>query len=185
MSEYEHEQVLEEIATYAWDRKKFVDGRFKLGEGLAGQAWVEGEYIYLTEVPNDYVYIKSGIGSSLPRNIIVVPLKYNDVIYGVIELASFNKFTDAEKSLILKVSENIASTLSNTLNAQKMKTLLNDSQTKEVMLREQEEEMRQNLEELEATQEDMRNKEKSTQIKLKALEEENMILKQRINELMG
>jgi putative methionine-R-sulfoxide reductase with GAF domain/HAMP domain-containing protein len=181
VNEINNEEILEEIATYAWDRKKFVEAHYRKGEGLAGQAWIEGDYIFLTDIPEDYVYIKSGIGKACPRCVIVVPLKYNDKIYGVIELASFTVFTDTEKNLILKIAESIAAILSNALNANKMKLLLEDTQAKEIMLREQEEEMRQNFEELEATQEDMKKKDKDKELIIKDLMSEIESLKNQLN----
>jgi hypothetical protein len=54
-------------ACYAWDKKKFLNHKIYKGEGLAGQSWQEGDIVYLTEVPQSYVKITSGLGDSEPN----------------------------------------------------------------------------------------------------------------------
>src|SRR5690606_29814934 len=69
---------LELIACYAYDRQKHLKQRIELGEGLAGQAVLEKEYIFLTEVPNGYTTIKGGMGEATPRALIIVPIISNE-----------------------------------------------------------------------------------------------------------
>ncbi len=183
VSEDSSDERLEELASYAWGRRKFGQESYKKGEGLAGQAWAEADYIYMTDVPAEYVHITSGIGSATPRCVIVVPVKYNEAVYGVVELAFFKVLASFEIDFIVKVSESIAAALSSSSTAYKMKKLLEETQVKSMQLKEQEEEMRQNLEELEATQEDMRHKERETMSKLKLANEEIERMKQTIEEL--
>lgn len=183
VSEDSAEERLEELASYAWGRRKFGQDSYKKGEGLAGQAWAEADYVYMTDVPAEYVHITSGIGSATPRCVIVVPVKYNETVYGVVELAFFKVLAPYEIDFIIKVSESIAAALSSSSTAYKMKKLLEETQVKSMQLKEQEEEMRQNLEELEATQEDMRHKERDTMSKLKLANEEIERMKQTIEEL--
>lgn len=183
ISEDDQNQTLEELATYAWGRRKHGQSTYKKGEGLAGQAWAEADYIYMTDVPEDYVHITSGIGSATPRCVIVTPLKYNEGVYGVIELAFFKTLAPHEIEFIVKISENIAAALSNASTSYKMRRLLEETQAKGQQLKEQEEEMRQNLEELEATQEDMRHREKDTVSKLNVANAEIESLKATIKEL--
>ncbi|UII25533.1 PAS domain S-box protein [Fulvivirga maritima] len=148
-------EYLELKASYAYERKKFVDKKIYPKEGLVGQCWIEGDKILLKDVPQDYMNITSGIGAAVPTEVIIVPLKINEEIYGVIEIASFKEFESHEIDFIEKVAENIASTISAAKNSETTRTLLKSSREQSEMLRSQEEEMRQNMEELQATQEEM------------------------------
>ncbi len=156
-------------ACYAWDKKKFLDHKIYKGEGLAGQAWQEGDIVYLTEVPQNYIRIASGLGDANPTSVLIVPLKVNDQIFGVIELASFSEFQDFEKDFVQKIAETIASTISTVKINAKTQRLLEESQEMTEQMRAQEEEMRQNMEELQATQEEMQRSQAETDSTLSAI----------------
>jgi len=149
----EDEEYMEMAAVYAWDKKKFLEKKIFRGEGLAGQAWLEGDTIYLTEVPDDYVNITSGLGEANPRSVLIVPLKVNDELHGVVEIASFREYEDFEIEFIERVCESIASTISSVKINERTQKLLQESTMMTEQMRAQEEEMRQNMEELQATQE--------------------------------
>jgi PAS domain S-box-containing protein len=156
-------------ACYAWDKKKYLNQKIYKGEGLAGQAWQEGDTVYLTDVPSNYIRITSGLGDSNPSSVLIVPLKVNDMIFGVVEIASFSLFQDFEIEFVQKIAESIASTISTVkINARTHK-LLEESQEMTEQMRAQEEEMRQNMEELQATQEEMQRSQAETESTLNAI----------------
>lgn len=158
INENSDNRTLDLASCYAYNKKKYINKQVALGEGLVGQCYFEKETIYMTEVPASYVKITSGVGESLPRNIILVPLKMNDEVYGVVEMASFYKIKKYQIEFLEKLAESIASTIANAKVAERTKKLLNEAQTMAEQLRSQEEEMRQNMEELSATQEEMQRK---------------------------
>lgn len=166
------EEVLELTGAYAYQRKKYLHKEIKKGEGLVGQCWIEGERIYMTELPNDYVNITSGLGDASPRALLIVPLKINDEFYGVLELASFRTFAPYEIEFVVRVGESIASTISMVKVNEKTADLLTESQELAHQLQAQEEELRQNQEEMLATQEEMDRKIKDLETKLKKQEKE-------------
>ena len=152
------ENYLELVACYAFERKKFLTKKLQPGDGLVGQCYLEGERIYLKEVPEEYVSITSGLGGSTPSAVLLVPMKVNDKTYGVIELAAFHPYEEYEIQLIEKLAQSIASTISNVRVNETTRMLLEKTQQQAEEMKSQEEEIRQNMEELEATQEEMRRK---------------------------
>lgn len=158
LEEEEDSQHLKMMACYAFNRKKFVEQKIEIGQGLIGQCFLERDIIKLTNVPENYIRITSGLGEANPRCVVLVPLVSNEQVYGVLELASFKEIKDAELEFMRKASESIASSIISTRTTEKIKTLLNDSQQRSEELRAQEEEMRQNMEEMQATQEEMARK---------------------------
>ncbi len=142
------------IAHFAYGRKKFSQKRVELSEGLVGRAAYEKNTIYLDEVPEEYIEVTSGLGEANPRVLLIVPLKVNDEIHGVLELSSFHPFAEYVISFVEKVAESIATTISTVKINMRTTKLLADSQEQADRLSQQEEEMRQNMEELQATQEE-------------------------------
>jgi CHASE3 domain sensor protein len=149
------EPYLELAACFAFNKKKFVERRIEIGNGLVGQAFLEGGTILLTDVPPGYIHITSGLGDATPSCVIIVPMKYNDRVEAVLEMASFTKFESHEIEFLEKAGEVIASSMYSTKTNERTSKLLRETQEQAETLRSQEEELRQNMEELQATQEDM------------------------------
>jgi methyl-accepting chemotaxis protein len=158
-------------ACYAYDRKKYLQKKVGPGEGLVGQCFLERDEIYMTTVPAGYIRITSGLGEATPGCILIVPVKTQDEVVGVIELASFRTLKTYEKQFIHKAAENIASAVISSRTTERIKKLLVESQQSTEELRSQEEEVRQNMEELSATQEEMSRKAIETENRVKAIEE--------------
>jgi len=142
------------IACFAYDRRKFLEKRINWGEGLVGTCALDMETIILTDIPDKYLNVSSGMGGTNPRCVLIVPLLINDQIQGVIELASFKIFEKFEIEFIEKLAESVASTISSVKINIKTASLLKESQDQAEKMAEQEIEMRQNLEELHAAKEE-------------------------------
>ena len=155
VEEEENKTFLQLRAAYAYDRKKFLSKTVEIGEGLIGQCYIEGHTIYMAKVPNNYLSITSGLGEANPNSLLVIPLRTNEKIEGVLELASLKPFKPHEIEFLEKLGELLASSIVTVRTGEKTNKLLQVSQEQAEEMRAQEEEMRQNMEELEATQEQM------------------------------
>src|SRR5713101_7531031 len=80
--------VLKLVSSYAYQERKKLANRFAPGEGLVGQCALEKQRLVLTELPDDYIKVSSGLGDAPPRNIVVLPVLFEKDVKAVIELAS-------------------------------------------------------------------------------------------------
>jgi PAS domain-containing protein/predicted PurR-regulated permease PerM len=151
--------VLRLMAAYAYNRKKYLEKTILMGEGLVGTCAIEKKTIHLTEMPEGYISITSGLGEAPPDNLILVPVLHEEELIGVLEIASLSKFSDYEMKLTEELAGNLGSTIITTRINQRTSDLLDKSQQQAVEMAEQEEEMRQNMEELKATQEESARRE--------------------------
>lgn len=139
---------------YAYERKKYPDRRVEWGEGLVGTCAIEKETIYMTNVPETYVNITSGLGKATPQIVLIVPLKIENKVHGVLEIASFNEIPRHQVAFVERIASNITSTLANVKANEKTSRLLNESRKQAEELSQNEEEMRQNMEELQTAKEE-------------------------------
>jgi len=120
---------------------------------------MEKQTIVLHQIPKDYIHISSGFGKTVPKILILTPLKIDNIILGVIELTSMNDVSEYEIEFIEKIAENFASTIAAVQNAENTKKLFEQSKRQAEELVAQEEEMHQNFEEMQATQDEFAKRE--------------------------
>lgn len=175
------EAVYEMTAAIAYDRRKFLQKRFAVGEDLVGRCAYERKTIYMTDIPKDYINITSGMGSSTASTLLLVPLVLNDEIFGIIELASFHELEDYKINFVEKVGESIASTISTVKINERTNNLLNQSKIQAEELASKEEEMRQNMEELQATQEEAARRENESNAVMKVINSKMIVVEYDMN----
>src|SRR6195952_1820135 len=142
------ETVLEMQAGYGYEERKHLSTSFRLGEGLVGQCAKEKKRILLTDVPEDYVRINSGLGEAGALNIIVLPVLFEGSVRAVVELASFSRFSATHQAFLDSITESVGIVL-NTIEASGLtESLLKQSQSQAEELRSQQEELRGSNEDL-------------------------------------
>lgn len=146
---------LEMVACYAYNRKKYLYQRIEPGEGLVGQTFLERLPTFITKIPAQYKPIEAGLGEIAPKSLMIVPLKVNDKMVGVLELAFLRELEVYQRIFLERVADNIASTLITARSNEETQELYEQAQLAAEELRTREEEMRQNMEELKTTQEEM------------------------------
>ncbi len=151
---------LDLVSAYAYNKRKHITKRVQAGEGLVGQSFKDADVIYISDIPEDYADITSGLGGAQPKSVLVVPLKLSDRVYGVVEIASFYEIEKYQIAFLEKLSENIASNLYTSRANENTKRLLQESTQITNQMQSQRAEMLKNLQILESTQAEMqRNQE--------------------------
>ena len=164
-----YEIVLEGF--YAYTQEKYSEKILLKGEGALGQCILDKNKIILTNIPEGFSEISSGLGNASPKFIAIIPAKLNDLVVGAIEIASFRILEEYEIAFIEKASEHIASYVQQFKANQKTERMLQHSQELTANLRNQEEELRQNMEELNSTQEEMKKREFILNEEMKAMKD--------------
>ncbi|HYW94010.1 MAG TPA: PAS domain S-box protein [Bacteroidales bacterium] len=162
-------------ASFAYDRRKYLEKDIFPGEGLVGTCIIEKEPIFLTDIPETYIEISSGFGEAPPRCLLLVPLKIDDDVFGVIEIASFRILKAFEISFAEQLGESIASTLATVRINEKTTRLLQQSREQAQEMALQEEKMRTNMQALERAQEESQQKESEMEGILNAVSSSSLV----------
>lgn len=165
---------LELLASYAYDRRKYISKTIMPGEGLIGMCALEKKTVFMTKLPDNYIEIGSGLGNAKPRCLMIIPLKHDDRLLGVMEIASFRLIEQHEREFIERIADSIAATMNNAKINEETARLLEMSKIQSEEMASQEEEMRQNMEELQATQEEAERKEMALTAKLDVFEKNSI-----------
>ena len=172
---------LDLAASYAYDRRKYNSMNLEWGAGLPGTCAQEKGRIFITEVPADYFEVASGLGSSRPNCILLVPLKIADRVVGVIELATVRLLRPFEMDFVESMSESIASSLMAVRTTESTARLLIQSQAQAETLKNQEANMRENMNKLVQAQEDGTEKEAEISGILQAINQSTLVAELGLN----
>jgi CheY-like chemotaxis protein len=161
------------MSTYAYRERKNVATSFRVREGLVGQCAHEKKAILLTQVPQDYIQITSGLGEAKPLNIIVLPVLFEGHVQGVIELASFHPFSAIHQLFLDQLMESIGVVLNMITANMRTEELLAQSQTLTQELQSQSKELKTQQEELKRSNVALARQTLELEEKARLLEEQN------------
>lgn len=156
--EDEKNKFLKLVACYAFDKRKYQQQILDIDEGLLGQCIKDKDYVYLDDIPDNYIKITSGLGDANPKSILIVPLMVNEEVLGVVEIASFQTYKLFEIQFIQQVAQVFAATVSNMQNNTKTKILLEESRKATEELTAKEDDLKANSIELIKIQEALNEK---------------------------
>ncbi len=174
-------EALQLLASYGYQKRKHVANRFSPGEGLVGQAALEKKSILLTKVPDDYIQISSGLGEAPPRNILVMPVLFEDQVKAVVELASFSEFSDNHLTLLDQLAETVGVVINMIQANTRTEMLLRQSRSLTEELQSQSQELQQQQEELRRSNSDLEQQAESLRASEELLKEQQEELQQ-VNE---
>jgi signal transduction histidine kinase/CheY-like chemotaxis protein/HAMP domain-containing protein len=137
------EPVLKLLSSYAYKQRKGLFNEFRLGESLVGQCALEKERILLTNAPQEYITISSGLGEAAPVNIVVLPVLFEGDVKAVVELASFDKFSEIHLAFLDQLTESIGIVLNTIEATMRTEQLLQQSQALANELQARQEELTQ------------------------------------------
>ncbi|WP_166037423.1 HAMP domain-containing protein [Sphingosinicella sp. YJ22] len=152
------DNVLELAASYGAESKEELKSKFKLREGLVGQAAADKRPILLENVPGDFVRIGSGLGHATPANVTILPALFEDEVKAVIELASFSEFNETHQSFLDQLMESVGIVLNTIAATMRTEGLLKQSQLLTQELQARQTELTTKQEELHNTNEELQEK---------------------------
>ncbi len=129
-----------------------------LAQGLARQAALEQKRILVEEAPPDYIVISSGLGKAAPANIVIIPILFEDKLLGIIELASFFRFSDVHLAFFDQFVNTIGVAINTIIANSRTEALLSESQRLATQLQERSDELQRQQAELQFSNEELAEK---------------------------
>ncbi len=189
-AENKEDSRLKLIASYAYVHRKGMNNEFKMGEALVGQAALERKPILMSQVPDDYIHIQSGAGNAVPHTILAIPFSYENELKGVIELGSFNEFSELQLEFIQQIVPSIGIAVMSAESRTQMQILLDQSQaqaqelrTRATELQRQKAEVQESNSKLTTQAEELQAQSEELQAQQEELRQTNELLEHRTNSL--
>lgn len=144
-------------ASYAGEGDMAGRNEFRIGEGLIGQCAVEKKSHIITDIPDNYQLITTGLGAVNPKSIIIMPVIFEDEVVGILEMASLEPFTNLQQNFLQRVLETLGITINSVQGRMEIERLLKESQAQTEELQAQSEELQSQSEELQAQSEELQS----------------------------
>ncbi|GFK94218.1 Autoinducer 2 sensor kinase/phosphatase LuxQ [Fundidesulfovibrio magnetotacticus] len=135
--------------SYAFTPRGELPESFRPGEGLVGQAALEGRILAVDRLPGDALRVNSALVDARPGSVVLVPMAHEGEVLAVLELGAFGEFDDAKLEFLESVSGAVAQAFASMENQRRLRVLLDETQAQAVRLQVQQEELRSTNEELE------------------------------------
>jgi signal transduction histidine kinase/CheY-like chemotaxis protein/HAMP domain-containing protein len=146
------------IAGYGLRADMDAQIQYRIGQSLIGQVAKSKRPIVVDEIPSGYIKISSGLGEAPPANLAVMPILFEDQVLGVVELASFSKFTPIHLAFLEQLAETLGVSVNAIIANSRTDTLLGQSQTLTAELQARSSELQARSEELQRSNADLEDK---------------------------
>ncbi len=171
------------LSAFADDGENGHLRRLKIGEGLVGQVAAEKRRMLIADLPGETVKIRSGLFESVPRNVIVLPVLFEDRVKAVIELASLNAFTASHLAFLEQLTASIGIVLNSIEATMQTEGLLKQSQQLAAELQTQQKELQQTNEQLAQKAQQLAEQNVEVERKNQEIEQARRALEEKAKEL--
>src|SRR5277367_2849523 len=171
------------LSAFAGDGQDGHLRRVKLGEGLIGQCAAEKKRMLITDLPGNTVPIRSGLFEAVPRNVIVLPVLFEDSVKAVIELASLGTFTASHLAFLEQLTASIGIVLNSIEATMQTEGLLKQSQQLATELQTQQGELQQTNEQLAQKAQQLAEQNVEVERKNQEIEQARLALEEKAKEL--
>lgn len=168
---------------YAYQPKKGDHNQYHYGEGLVGQTASEQQPKLFKNVPLDYLKIRSGLGSTLPQCIYLVPIVFENETLAVIELGLQEEPDEKTVLFLSTISESIGLAVNSAVARVKLRALFEQTQQQAEELESQQEELRTTNEELMFKTDQLQSSEEELRVQQEELRQTNAELEEKAQQL--
>jgi signal transduction histidine kinase/CheY-like chemotaxis protein/CHASE3 domain sensor protein len=166
------------VAGFAYKPNKSRE-KFRIGEGLIGQAVVTGQLVELNDIPAESITITFATGQAKPNHIIVVPIFDGYTIKGAVELATIHSFTERDVEFLKTAAHNVGIAITSAQNRRRLQELLEETQSQTEELKTQHNELENMNSELEVQAEKLQASEEELKVQQEELKQANQELEER------
>ncbi|MGA9630717.1 MAG: response regulator, partial [Candidatus Acidiferrales bacterium] len=181
--EAEESEGLVLLSTFADDGMDGHPQHLRLGDGLVGQCATEKKRMLVTDLPAQTVPIRSGLFESVPQNVIVLPVLFEDRVKAVIELATLNNFTASHLAFLEQLTSSIGIVLNSIEATMQTEGLLTQSQQLAAELQAQQRELQQTNEQLAQKAQQLAEQNVEVERKNQEIEQARRALEEKAKEL--
>ncbi|MGD0212060.1 MAG: HAMP domain-containing protein [Terriglobales bacterium] len=171
------------LSAFAGDGEDGHLRRLKIGEGLVGQCAAEKRRMLISELPPNTISIRSGLFEAVPRNVIVLPVLFEDRVKAVIELASLSNFTTSHLAFLEQLTASIGIVLNSIEATMQTEGLLKQSQQLATELQMQQKELQQTNEQLAQKAQQLAEQNVEVERKNQEIEQARRALEEKAKEL--
>ncbi len=177
--------VLRLFGSYAYAERKNLASRFRIGEGLVGQAALERKQIVIQNAPEDYVRVVSGLGEMLPRNICVAPILYKEQLRAVVELGTLSPLSRIQQEYVDQVAAVVGTALEIARNQEVVGKQQAELRVSNDELKQQQRSLELSSQELKAQQVELEQSNEELEVQMRRTQESEARLKVQQRELEG
>ena len=171
------------LSAFAGDGEDGHLRRLKIGEGLVGQCAAEKQRMLISDLPPNTIAIRSGLFEAVPRNVIVLPVLFEDRVKAVIELASLGNFTTSHLAFLEQLTASIGIVLNSIEATMQTEGLLKQSQQLATELQMQQKELQQTNEQLAQKAQQLAEQNVEVERKNQEIEQARRALEEKAKEL--